>query len=498
MRLQTDQAQCIDRKEREILKDFTNGQISHWMHDSKEHSSARISETPRSATLPDTDQDLVIVGGGMTGLWAAYYAIIENPGWKITVLESEEVGYGGSGRNGGWLSTLIPGNRAVYAKSVDRAGLDGRGAVRDFQREMSAAISETLRVLKDEGIAADQHRGGQLQAATTPAALRRLQAVYRANLETGYDADDLELLDARQFKERINIEPALGGLYYRETARVDPAKLTRGLADVVEARGVTIREKARVNRIMPGAVDTSRGRVRGRTILSCVEAFAGGVECEATGFGKREVIPVNSSMVVTSPLSDEQWQKIGWDGKECLNDGAHTFVYAQRTADDRIAIGGRGTPYSYNSGLPGLGEVDARTIRTLRDRLSFFFPGVDMPIDHAWRGAIGVTRDWCAGIFFDPVTGIGTARGYAGHGVTATNLAARTLLDRVSGRKTTLTALPWNDHHSGLWEPEPIRWLGVHTMYRLFGVADSWEESRHSEQTSLIARFGSRLAGLHE
>lgn len=109
-----------------------------------------------------------------------------------------------------------------------------------------------------------------------------------------------------------------------------------------------------------------------------------------------------------------------------------------------------------------------------------------------------MTRDWCAGIYFDPATGIGNARGYAGHGVTATNLAARTLLDRVEGKTTQLTQLPWNDHNSGTWEPEPIRWVGVHAMYSLFGVADSWEESRNSENTSLIARFGSRLAGLHE
>jgi hypothetical protein len=89
-------------------------------------------------------------------------------------------------------------------------------------------------------------------------------------------------------------------------------------------------------------------------------------------------------------------------------------------------------------------------------------------------------------------------RGYAGHGVTATQLAARTLLDRIDGKSTVRTSLPWNDHDSGTWEPEPIRWLGVHAMYRLFALADSWEESRGAEQTSLLARFGSRLAGLHE
>lgn len=480
------------------MDQYTNGEISHWMRNPESEVSVRSVAGARRGPLPDEEQDLVIVGGGMTGLWAAYYAAVEHPEWRITVLEANEVGYGGSGRNGGWVSTLIPGNRAVYAKAMNKRGGDGKQAVQSFQHEMNEAITETLRVLDAEGIRADQHRGGQLQVATTPAALKRMQATYRANLDNGYEPESIELLKADEFKDRINIEPALGGMFYRDTARVDPAKLTRGLAQVVEAKGVTIREHAEVQRIDPRLVTTDRGLVRGRVVLSCLEAFTGKIESQGPGFGRREVIPVNSSMIVTKPLSDAEWERIGWDGRECLNDGAHTFVYAQRTADNRIAIGGRGTPYAYGSGLPGEGEVDARTIKTLEERLNLFFPSVEVDIDHAWRGAIGVTRDWCAGVYYDPATGIGNARGYAGHGVTATNLAARTLLDRVAGRSTTLTALPWNDHDSGTWEPEPIRWIGVHTMYSLFGVADAWEESRHSENTSLIARFGSRLAGLHE
>lgn len=480
------------------MTDYQNGDISHWMRGVGSTPPSRVSAESRRAALPSEEQDLVIVGGGMTGLWTAYYAITEHPEWKITVLEANEVGYGGSGRNGGWVSTLIPGNRAVYAKALSKRGEDGKAAVSAFQREMNDAITETLRVLAAEGIDADQYRGGQLQAATTPAAMKRLQATYQANLDNGYEAEALELLTASEFKDRINIAPALGGVYYRDTARVDPAKLTRGLAAAVESHGVVICEGVSVERIRAGAADTTRGTVHGHIILSCLEAFTGTVESDAPGFGKREVIPVNSSMIATKPLTEAEWRAIGWNGKECLNDGAHTFVYAQRTADDRIAIGGRGTPYAFNSGLPGLGGVDARTIRTLQDRLRFFFPGANIEIEHAWRGAIGVTRDWCAGVYFDSVNRIGNARGYAGHGVTATNLAARTLLDRAQGRHTELTALPWNDHRSGLWEPEPIRWVGVHAMYSLFGVADSWEEARNSENTSLIARFGSRLAGLHE
>ncbi|MFD5746098.1 NAD(P)/FAD-dependent oxidoreductase [Streptomyces sp. NPDC127033] len=477
---------------------YRNGEISHWMRASRTAGGPADQAGRRTMALPGEEQDLVIVGGGLTGLWAAYHAAVERPGARISVLEAEEVGYGASGRNGGWLSPLIPGNRAVYARAARRRGEDGAAAVASFQREMDGAVDDTLRVLEQEGIQADQRRGGHLRVATTPAALKRLEATHAADLAGGYRPEDLELLGAEAVKRRIAIGPALGGLLTRTTARVDPAKLVHGLAAAAEARGVRIHEGTRATHVAPGAVTTSRGTVTAATVLTCLEAYSGQVTSDARGLGGRDIIPVNSSMVVTGQLPAEVWERIGWQGGECLGDAAHTFVYAQRTADDRIAIGGRGTPYAFNSGTPGQGSVDARTVRALSERLRLFFPDVRFTVEHAWRGAIGVTRDWCAGITFDPATRIGVARGFAGHGVTATHLAARTLLDRAAGRDTALTRLPWNDHDSGRWEPEPLRWIGVHGMYRLFGVADRWEEIRHSRNTSLLARFGSRLAGLSE
>ncbi|WP_245978876.1 NAD(P)/FAD-dependent oxidoreductase [Streptomyces diacarni] len=519
---------------------YRNGEVSHWMRNSdRPGSSARseaaaavdaaaaanageaadAAEAPRAAeapqasrtaagggddasttppALPTGNQDLVIIGGGLTGLWAAYYASLEHPDWAITVLEAEEVGYGASGRNGGWLSTLIPGNRAVYAKSVTAARGSGLEAVRAFQQAMFTAIDETLAVLDAEGIDAHQAQGGNLKVAQTPAGMERIRATYQGDLTYGYSTDDVRLLSAAETRARVNVDNAVGGIFYERTTAVDPALLTRGLAAVVAARGVRICENARVSRIGAGCAVTNRGAVRGTTILSCLEAYSGTIGGDAPGLGARQVIPVNSSIIVTEQLPEETWARIGWEGRECLSDSAHTFVYAQRTADGRIAIGGRGSPYAFNSGTPGSGAVDERTVAQLRHKLGALFPGFDMPIAHAWRGVIGVTRDWCAGIYFDPHQRIGVARGYAGHGVTATQLAARTLLDRAEGRTTSRTELPWNDHDSGLWEPEPVRWLGVHAMYRLFEAADGWEHSRRAERTSLIARFGSRLAGLHE
>ncbi|WP_144717757.1 NAD(P)/FAD-dependent oxidoreductase [Agrococcus jejuensis] len=458
---------------------YRNGEISHW---------ARTTPRPALrtvATLPH-EVDLVVVGGGLTGLWLAYYALVADPTLRVLVVEAERVGYGGSGRNGGWLSPLLPGNRAVYART---SGID---AVRAFQREMLRTIDETLEVVGRERIDAGAVRGGQLRVATTPAGVARLEAERAGHLRFGYEPDEAVMLDAAATRARIAVDGALGGMLTPSTARVQPAALVTGLAAAVEARGGTIVEGVRAESLEPGVVRTSHGPVRTRHAIACTEAYSGPL------VGERALIPVNSSIIVTTPLSDDDWSRIGWEARECLGDAAHTFVYAQRTDDGRIAIGGRGSPYAFGSGLPGDGAMPVAVIRQLHGRLRSMFPGIRMPVAHAWRGVIGVTRDWCARVHVDDATGIGHAYGYAGHGVTATNLAARTLLDRIRGRQTALTALPWNDHDSGTWEPEPIRFVGVHAMYRLFGVADAWEERTGAVDTALVAKVGARLAGLHE
>lgn len=262
--------------------------------------------------------------------------------------------------------------------------------------------------------------------------------------------------------------------------------------------GVTICEDTAAAHIGKNIVSITRGPVTGHTIFVCLEGHSDTVTGRLPGLEGRQVVPVFSSMIVTDPLPASVWDGIGWEGRECLGDTAHTFVYAQRTADDRIAIGGRGAPYAFRSGLPGDGQVPAEVVELLRTRLVSLFPDLDFEVAHAWRGALGVTRDWCAGIFFAQDQRIGVARGYAGHGVTAAHLAAKTLLDRASGQATSLTALPWNDHFSGRWEPEPIRWIGIRSMYRIFTIADDWERITGAAKTSALARFASRLAGLHE
>jgi glycine/D-amino acid oxidase-like deaminating enzyme len=210
---------------------------------------------------------------------------------------------------------------------------------------------------------------------------------------------------------------------------------------------------------------------------------------------RRSWLPMNSSMIATDPIDDDTWESIGWRGRETLGDTAHGFFYAQRTVDNRIAIGGRSVPYRYASRTDVDGRVPARTIKQLTAVLHAVLPQTrDVPVGHGWCGVLAVPRDWSAGVVLDPATGLGWAGGYVGHGVTATNLAGRTLADLVLDRRSPLTELPWVGHRSRSWEPEPLRWLGVRGMYLAYKLADL-HESRGRATTSPIAVVADRIAG---
>ncbi|MCK1822607.1 FAD-binding oxidoreductase [Streptomyces sp. XM83C] len=465
-----------------MTSSVVNGGISFWYAD--DGLPAVREPLPGDATA-----DVVIVGGGYTGLWTAYYLKKAAPFLRITVLEQKFCGYGASGRNGGWLYNGVAG-RDRYAK------LYGHEAAVRLQKAMNETVAEVVRVADDEGIDADIVRGGVLEVARTPAQLARLRAFHEHELS--YGETDRELYGARETAERIRVADAVGSAWTPHGARLHPVKLVKGLAAAVEKLGVTIFESTPVTEVRAGRAVTPYGTVRASYVLRCTEGFTASLKGQ-----RRTWLPMNSSMVATEPLSEEQWAAIGWEGRETLGDMAHAYMYAQRTADGRIALGGRGVPYRFGSRTDNDGRTQPETVEALRDILVDFFPALaGVRITHAWSGVLGVPRDWCASVTLDRATGLGWAGGYVGSGVATSHLAGRTLCDLVQldsgqGRATELTELPWVGHKVRKWEPEPLRWLGVHGMYATYRSADRRERVSHSAAPSRLARLADRVAGRH-
>jgi glycine/D-amino acid oxidase-like deaminating enzyme len=444
---------------------------------------------PREPLPGDGDADVVIVGGGYTGLWTAYYLKKAAPFLRITVLEARFCGYGASGRNGGWLYNGIAG-RDRYAR------LHGRDAAVALQRAMNDTVAEVVAVAAEEGIEADVHQGGVLEVAYTPAQLVRLKAYHEAELAFG--EKDRVLLGAAESARRVRVAGTVGGSWTPHGARVHPVKLVQGLAAAVERLGVRVHESTPVTEIRPRHAVTPYGTVRAPYVLRCTEGFTASLKGQ-----RRTWLPMNSSMIATEPLPPEVWATIGWEGAETLGDMAHAYMYAQRTADGRIALGGRGAPYRFGSRTDNDGRTSAATVAALREILVRFFPATaGVAIDHAWSGVLGVPRDWCATVQLDRRTGLGWAGGYVGSGVATSNLAARTMRDLVrldsgQGQRTELTELPWVGHRVRRWEPEPLRWAGVHGLYAAYRAADRRELAARSTRTDVLARYADRLSGQH-
>jgi glycine/D-amino acid oxidase-like deaminating enzyme len=450
---------------------FVNGAVSWW------HRSLGYPE--RRPTLPgDVEADVAIVGAGFTGLWTAYYLTRHQPSLRVVVLEKEYAGFGASGRNGGWLMGAPPGDIARYAAS------HGHDEGVRLQRTMFASVDEVITVAAREGIEADIVKAGLLRVATDTAQQRRLEAETAAFRFYGWGPEDLVELSGPEIRKRIALSAVVAGTWSPHCARVQPARLARGLAEAVERQGATIYEDTAAVGIAPGTVHTTHGMVRARFVVRALEGYTAGLP----GY-RRQWLPLNSNMIVTEPLPHEVWDEIGWRDPVLLGDEAHVYVYAQRTADGRIAIGGRGVPYRYGSRWDEAGTTYGRAIEELRATLLRLLPATRaVGVEHAWSGILGVPRDWCGTVGLDRSTGIAWAGGYVGHGVTATNLAGRTLADLMLERDSDLVTLPWVGRGVRRWEPEPARWLGVRGLYRAYHLADRWEKAGHVRAADTVAK----------
>ncbi|MGI8577280.1 MAG: NAD(P)/FAD-dependent oxidoreductase [Nocardioidaceae bacterium] len=457
------------------------GGLSLW------HETCGEDLCPRAPLISSTDADVAIVGAGFTGLWTAYYLKLADPSLRVIVIERDIAGFGASGRNGGWLSALFPTSRERLAAMPGSS----RDLADHMTKTMRNGIDEVGRVTVEEGIDAHFHKGGQLVFARSQSQLVRARKEVDASRAWGDDDDDLRLLTASEAAEHALATELLGATFTPHCARIHPGRLVRGLARAVERRGVMIYEQTPVIDIAPSSITTQVATVRADYVVRATEGYTHTL----AGF-RRDLVPLYSLMVATQPLPTDVWEHIGLAHRQTFSDHRHLIIYGQRTQDDRLAFGGRGAPYHFASSTSPAHDRKQRVFASLRETLTDMFPVLaGVTFTHEWGGALGVPRDWTPSVGLDQRTGIGWAGGYVGDGVTTTNLAGRTLADLIVGNPTELTTLPWVEHRSPRWEPEPLRWLGINAGLRVMAVAD--QEERATGRPSLISKAMAPLLGGH-
>jgi glycine/D-amino acid oxidase-like deaminating enzyme len=423
------------------------GHVSWWME------TCGDDLTPRPPLDGSISADVAILGGGYTGLWTALYLLEKDPSRKVVVLEREYVGFGASGRNGGWLSPEIS---VSHTEMIARHGKDATRATHDA---LVDTIGQVQAAVERHGIDGHLDRDGVLLLARGSHQVESLHHLQQEMAELG-DPDFFRWLEPDEAAELVRVDDTRAALHAEPFAAVQPAKLVRGLARAVERLGGVIHEQTEVTGYVTGkepALLTDRGAVDADVVVLAGEAYLS----QLPGH-EREVLPVYTQIMLTAPLTDAQRDEIGWRKRFVMQSKRLTIDYLQITRDGRIAFGGRGSIYHWGSAIKREWDCVEETGRQLREQFEDFFPTLkDVPFEHCWGGVVGIHRDWLPSFSYDRTTGLAKAGGYAGEGVAASNLAGRTLADLITGGGTALCELPMVQHEPKKWEPEPLRWLGV-------------------------------------
>lgn len=406
--------------------------------------------------------DLVIIGGGYTGLWAAYLAARRDPGRRIVLLESGRIAEGASGRNGGFVSA-----------SLTHGLLNG---MHRFPEEMPTILRlghENLdaieKTVADEGMTCDFTRAGEIDVALADHQLEGLAET--ATLAAGI-GEPLVLLDATAAKARIAAPDVIGALWDPSVALVDPARLAWGLLEAVRRLGVEVFEETPVT-----SLERHRTRVDVRTASGTIRAGAVALATNAypplLSRMRHYVVPVYDYALMTEPLSTEQWSSIGWDGREGMSDVGNRFHYFRPTADGRILWGGYNAVYHRGNGFGREYEHDLEEYALLATHLLEFLPQLEgIRFSHGWGGAI----DTCSRFspFWGTAHGGRTAyvAGYTGLGVGASRFGAQVMLDLLDHRLTEATELAMVRSKPLPFPPEPLRSIGISWTTRSLAGAD--------------------------
>ena len=380
----------------------------------------------------DAQADVVIVGGGFGGLWTAYYLLKEDPGMTVAVIEASAVGYGASGRNGGFAMTLIHRSLADLAETV------GPEQARALHAAAEESVGSIAAVCAEQGINADLQPTGLLTVSNNP-----LQDdLIRRDVETAQrlGIKGVSFLERAQAQALVHSETFRCAMREETCTLLNPARLVRGLKEAVIRAGGRIFEQTPLDRIEEterGVVaKTPRGQITARRAVLAANAYSAHLPAL-----RRYIMPFYSYILLSEPLTDEQWSRIGWSGREGMEDRRTFLHYFRPTIDGRLPWAGRDAPYHADGPAPKY-DQDERVFRRLEETFAWTFPQLhDVSFEYRWGGPIGVTGEFLPLVGWLKGRRIAYAFGYNGHGVAITNLTAKIVRDLMLERDTDYTRL---------------------------------------------------------
>jgi glycine/D-amino acid oxidase-like deaminating enzyme len=466
------------------------------MTTSQDRGAAALQDTKQAVFWSDRDDapspapkivvastaDLVIVGGGFSGLWTAIQALEDQPGIRVAVVEAERCGFGASSRNGGFCdSSLTHGLRNGLSHWPDESATLLR-----LGRDNLDGIEASL---ERYGVQADFHRAAEIGVATEPWHVREIEEGACVHRSVG---DVVELLDQDRMQATVRSPTYLGGLVRRnDFALVDPARLAWGLRSAAESLGADVFERSPVTAIGGGSgggellVHTADGTIRADRVIMATNAYPGPLRRP-----RRYVIPVYDHVLMTEPLSSDQRASIGWEQGGGIGDVSNQFHYYRLTEDDRILFGGYEPTYHFNNGVKPEHDQQAATHLMLADHFFSTFPQLEgLRFSHSWGGPIGTTTKFSATWGTSHDDRMVWVAGYTGLGVGASRFGARVALDLAFGRSTERTELEMVRKKPFPFPPEPLRWSSVQVTHKAMQRADR-REGRRGLWLRLLDRFG--------
>ena len=392
---------------------------------------------PNKPLDTDIEADIAIIGGGFTGLSSAYFLKKEDPGLNIVLLEKEVIGFGASGRNGGFSMTLMAENAMELVKFAG-----SMKAAKKAHLYMRDAVDHVDNMVNKYNLKCDYEKNGLMVMALNPYHVKKMKEYVKTYRELG---SDCEYLERDEVKKRFNTDAFYGAYYDKHCAILNPAKLCREMKRVVQDMGVRIFESTPVNSWDENEmvkVHTPGGIVSAKTLVLATNAYSTKIDKNYA----RKGLPVFTYIALTEALTDKQYDSIGWKGREGIETSLSFINYFRMTADNRIAMGGGEALYFYKDNLDH--DKDEHAFKIVERDLLHFFPQLKgIKFTHKWGGPVFMNPDWIPSFGkYGKHKNILYSMAYSGHGVSTANYSGKLISDMYFGREDQLSEFFFRDY----------------------------------------------------